>query len=116
MKTQDNIKTLIIRLRILISEIQEFHRGSFLGVRAMDPEVLHLWLEYNNLLSEFDTVYPTLFSKHKEMPYPDPYLATDDSFYKEGTMIYKPEQFAPLRRAAIEMMELIMDADDRMTA
>jgi hypothetical protein len=116
LKTNDNIKKLTTRLRILNTEIQEYYRGSFFGVRAMDPEVLHLWLEYNNLVSEFDTIYPTLFSKQKELPYPDPYLATEESFYQEGTMIYKPEHFAPIRRAAAEMMEIIMNASDRMIA
>lgn len=114
--TQNDIKKLTTRLRILNNEILEYYRGSFFGVRAMDPDVLHLWLEYNNLLSEFDTVYPSLFRDAKEQPYPDPYLASEDSFYKEGTMIYMPEHFSPLKRAAIEMMEIISNASDRLTA
>jgi len=114
--TQNNIKKLTIRLRILSSEVQEYYRGSYFGVRAMDKDVLHLWLEYNHLLSEFDTIYPHLFSQQKELPYPDPYLATGESFYQEGTMIYKPEHFAELRLSVSKMMEIISNASDRLIA
>lgn len=116
MNRQSNIKKLTTRLRILSNEILEYYRGSFFGVRAMDPEVLHLWLEYNNLLSEFHTIYPSLFSDAKELPYPDPYLATDDSFYKEGTMIYMPEHFSPIKLAVANMMTIISTASDRLSA
>ena len=36
----------------------------------------------------------------------DPYLADEESFYKEGTMIYKPEHFAPLRLAVEKLMKI----------
>lgn len=82
----------------------------------MDPEVLHLWLEYNNLLSEFHTIYPSLLSEFKELPYPDPELASDDSFYKEGTMIYKPEHFTQMRLELNKVISIISNAPDRMIA
>jgi hypothetical protein len=50
MSDNNNIKTLTIRLKVLLNEVVDYHRGSFFGVRAMDPEVLQLWLDYNNIL------------------------------------------------------------------
>jgi len=109
-------KKLNIRLRVLYGDVLDYCRGSFFGVRAMDDEVLKLWFEYNNLLSEYDTVYPDLFNDFFDMPYPDPYLAKEDSFYKEGTMIYKPEHFVPLRNEIGRMIEKLKGLKDKKTA
>jgi len=107
LETDPNIKKLTIRLRILYNDVLDYNQGSFFGVQAMDTEVLHLWVEYSSLLSEFDTAFPLIFKNFKDLPYPDPYIAGTDSFYKEGTMIYKPEHFASLRLAIEKMLETV---------
>lgn len=94
-----NPKKLSIRLRLLSNDISDYFRGACFGVPAMDPDVLRLWTEYNKLLSELQLYYPDLFLDFHEISYPAPYLADEESFYKEGTMIFKPEHFAPLRLA-----------------
>lgn len=110
------IKTLNIRLRMLLNDVIDYNRGSFFGVRAMDPEVLHLWLEYNNLLSELDTVFPEMFRDFYDLSYPDPYVASEDSFYKEGTMIYKPEHFSPLRMKVAKMIDILNNSISAQSA
>lgn len=100
-----NPKKVSLRLRLLSNDISEYFRGSYFGVPAMDPEVLRLWTEYNSILEELQSYEPALFRDFVEIPYPAPYLADDESFYKEGTMIYKPEHFAPLRVAADKLMK-----------
>ncbi|MCF8367804.1 MAG: hypothetical protein K9G76_02090 [Bacteroidales bacterium] len=100
-----NIKKLSIRLKVLLNEVVDFNRGSYFGVRAMDAEVLHLWEEYNNIWELVVTECPSLKEEFPELSYPDPYIANGDSFYKEGTMIYKPEHFAPLRLSIQQMLK-----------
>ena len=73
----------------------------------MEPEVLHLWFEFNSILPELDTTYPSMFKNFHDLPYPVPHIANADSFYKEGTMIYKPEHFAPLRLAIEKILEMV---------
>ncbi|MBN2172956.1 MAG: hypothetical protein JW731_02410 [Bacteroidales bacterium] len=97
MEENVNIKKLAILLRVLLNDVQDFHRGSFFGVRSMDPEVLKLWEDYNfirSLLVDDDHISEEDFP---ELPYPQPLFADAKSLYKEGTMIYRPEHFAPLR-------------------
>ena len=99
-----NPKKLSVRLRLLSHDISDYFRGSYFGVPAMDPDVLRLWTEYYAVLSELQSLYPNVFSEYPEIPYPAPYLADEESFYKEGTMIYKPEHFAPLRLAIEKLL------------
>lgn len=101
-------KKLSIRLRLLSHDISDYFRGSYFGVQAMDPEVLRLWTEYNSILSELRELDPHLFSDVEEVAYPAPYLADENSFYKEGTMIFKPEHFEPLRHATEDLLALCL--------
>lgn len=102
-----NIKKLTIRLKVLFNDVVDFNRGSYFGVRAMDPDVLHLWEEFNNIWELVIADCPSLKKDIPEMSYPDPYIANGDSFYHEGTMIYKPEHFAPLRLSIEKMLKTI---------
>jgi hypothetical protein len=61
-------------------------------------------------------LFPELFGGFTDLPYPDPYLAAEDSFYKEGTMIYKPEHFSPLRNQIVKILELLATEAARKTA
>jgi hypothetical protein len=101
-----NLKKTSVRLRLLSSDISDYFRGSYFGVPAMDTDVLRLWTEYNAILGELKEYDPQVFSDYEEIPYPAPYLADADCFYKEGTMIYKPEHFAPLRTAVEALLKV----------
>ena len=90
-----------------MNDISDYFRGSFFGVPSMDPEVLRLWAEYNSILSALQSACPELVEGCSTISYPAPYLADEESFYKEGTMIYKPEHFAPLRLAAENLIHSI---------
>lgn len=100
-----NPKKVSLRLRLLLNDISEYFRGSYFGVPAMDLDVLRLWTEYNAIVYELQEYDPALFDDCKEMPYPAPYLADEESFYKEGTMIYKPEHFSSLRIATESLLK-----------
>ncbi len=113
---KSNYKKLRIRLQLLYNDILEYSRGSFFGVKAMDPDVLNLWFEYNNLLSEFDSIFSGLFNDFHDISYPDPYLATEDSFYREGTMIYKPEHFSQLRNEVAKMIDKLNELNEKKSA
>lgn len=102
-----NLKKLSIRLRILNNEISDYFKGSYFGVPALDPEVLRLWTDYNSLMEELKSFDSDLFSEFHEIKYPAPYLADEESFYKEGTMIFKPEHFAPLRMASEKILSTL---------
>jgi hypothetical protein len=101
-----NPKKLALRLRLLLGEVSDYFRGAYFGVPAMDPDVLKLWSEYNQIVKELQDFDPELFSDLAETPYPAPALAGNDSFYKEGTMVYTPEHFAPLRIAIEQLLKL----------
>ena len=100
-------KKLYIDLRILLNEVIDFNKGAFFGIRALDPEVLNLWDQYNTIRNELINSYPLFFREFPVLQYPEPYLATSDSFYYEGTLIYKPEHFAPLRMTLEKMLDTI---------
>ena len=100
-----NPKKISLRLRLLSNDISEYFRGSYFGVPAMDPDVLRLWTEYNSILSELQAFDPVLFNGYDEILYPAPYLADEDSFYKEGTMIYKTEHFSSIRIATESLLK-----------
>ena len=103
-----NPKKLSIRLRLLSNDISDYFRGACFGVPAMDTDVLRLWTEYNSLLADLKSFEPNLFSEFSEISYPAPYIADEESFYKEGTMIFKPEHFAPLRLATEQLYQTIV--------
>ena len=98
-------KKASIKLRILGNEVSDYFRGSYFGVPAMDQDVLRLWKDFNDLLLELQLEDPDRYSDFQEVPYPAPYLADEESFYREGTMIYKPEHFAPLRLAIENLLK-----------
>ncbi|MEZ5083684.1 MAG: hypothetical protein R2750_09565 [Bacteroidales bacterium] len=100
-----NIKKLTIRLRILLNDVIDYNWGSYFGVRSMDPDVLHLWEEYNNIWAEVISEYPQLKIELPELSYPEPYLADGQGFFSEGTMIYKPEHFSSLRLEVEKMLK-----------
>jgi len=106
LKEKLNIKKTTIRLRLLLNDIIDFNRGSFFGVRAMDPEVIKLWEDYNLFRSRLVEEGYLIESDFTKLSFPEPYVADQDSFYKEGTMVYKPEHFAPLRLS----VEKVLDA------
>ena len=101
-----NPKKITLRLRLLLGEVSEYFRGAYFGVPAMDPDVLKLWSEYNQIVQELHTYDPELFSELMEIPYPAPALAGSESFHREGTMVYTPEHFAPLRLATEQLLKL----------
>jgi hypothetical protein len=103
-----NPKKISISLRLLANDINDYFRGSGFGVPAMDPDVLRLWTDYNNFLDELRNYDDSLTDGLHEIPYPAPYLAEEDSFYKEGTMIYKPEHFVPLKQAVQKLLDAIV--------
>jgi len=107
-----NIKELTVQLRVLLNDVIDYNWGSFFGVRAMDPDVLRLWKEYNQIRSEFilnKKISPLDFP---EMAYPNPDIADSECFFKGGTMIYKPEHFATLR-LTIEKMLTALSSNER---
>jgi len=99
-----NLKKTTLKLRLLSNDINDYFRGSYFGVPALDPDVLRLWKEYNEMLAELKEFDSEVFADFFEIPFPAPILADDESFYKEGTLIYKPEHFAPLRLSAERLL------------
>ncbi|MCB0805477.1 MAG: hypothetical protein KDC05_06725 [Bacteroidales bacterium] len=109
-------KKLFIRLRILLNDVIDFNKGAFFGIRALDPEVIRLWEEYNEIRNLLAQSYPLMFREFPQLECPDPYLATSNSFYYEGTMIYKPEHFATLRLELEKMLETLAMVGKRESA
>jgi hypothetical protein len=103
-----NLKKASITLRIQNNEVSDYYKGSLFGVPALDPDVLRLWTEYNALLEKLKEFDEELFTEFYEIKYPAPYVADEDSFYKEGTMIYKPEHFVPLKQAVENLLDAIV--------
>ena len=100
-------KKLFIRLRILLNDVIDFNKGAFFGIRAVDPDVIKLWEEYNEIREMLVQYYPLMFREFPTLQCPEPYLATANSFYYEGTMIYKPEHFATLRLQLEKMLDTL---------
>lgn len=101
-----NPKKLTLRLRLLLGDVSDYFSGSYFGVPAMDPDVLRLWSEYNKIVQELHDFDPEHFSDLSEIPYPAPALAGSESVHTEGTMVYTPEHFGPLRLAAEQLLKL----------
>jgi len=100
-------RKIYIRLRLLLNDVIDYNKGAFFGIRALDPEVLNLWEGYNLIRKELANAYPLMFREFPELTAPEPYLATSESFYYEGTLIYKPEHFATLRLEIEKMLEAL---------
>ena len=116
MAIHPKIKHLTISLRVLLNDVIDFNHGSIFGIQAMHPDILQLWEDYNSIrlsiLSE-NLVSPLRFP---ELYYPEPDIANGDSFYKEGTMIYKPEHFIQLRHSIEDMLAAIRLSDQKESA
>lgn len=91
------LKRLIINTKLLLNDIIDINKASFLEVRADNEEVTNLWREYNRLRSILIQSHPVLFNTLPEQSIPEPKMVTEDSFHDIGTLIFKPEHFAPLR-------------------
>lgn len=107
---------MTVQLKVLLNDVIDYNWGSFFGVRAMDPDVLRLWKEYNDVRSELimdKKISPLDFP---ELTYPNPDIAESDSFFKEGTMIYKPEHFSTLRLSIEKIIDMINAPGRRETA
>lgn len=105
MEANPIIKKKSIQLRVLLNDVIDYNWGSFFGVQSMDPDVLRLWLEYNKIRSVLIEYGQISESHFPELEYPEPYLADTDSFFSEGTMIYKPEHFTPLRMTIEDLLK-----------
>jgi len=107
---------MTVQLKVLLNDVIDYNWGSFFGVRAMDPDVLRLWKEYNELRSELITNKKLSPLDFPELTYPNPDIAESDSFFKEGTMIYKPEHFSSLRLSIEKVIEMISSSERKETA
>ena len=91
------LKRLIINTKLLLNDIVDINKASFLEIRADTEEVTNLWREYDRLRSILIQSHPVLFNTLPEQSIPEPYMVTEESFHDIGTLIFKPEHFAPLR-------------------
>jgi len=91
------VKRLIINTKLLLNDIIDINKASFLEIRADNEEVTNLWREYNRLRSILIQSHPVLFNTLPEHSIPEAYLVKEDSFHDIGTLVFKPEHFAELR-------------------
>ena len=107
MKIQAQTKKLNLQLRVLLNEVIDYNWGSYFGVQAMDPNVLRLWTEYNEIRNKLVSTKEFSSDEFPELSYPQPNVASDDSFFKEGTMIYQTEHFSALRQSIEKVLEAL---------
>ena len=98
---------MIINTKLLLNDIIDINKAAFLEVRADNEEVTGLWREYNRLRSMLIQSHPVLFNTLPEQSIPEPYMVTDDSFHDIGTLIFKPEHFAPLRLEVEKILQTL---------
>ena len=91
------LKRLIVKTKLLLDDIVDINKASFLEIRADSEEVTSLWNEYRRLRSILIQSHPLLFSTLPEHTIPEPYLVTWDSYHQIGTLVFKPEHFDQLR-------------------
>jgi hypothetical protein len=103
-----DIKEMIVRIRLLANDILDYSMGSYFGIQADNRDVRKLWQEYDDLRNQFKGDFSDLKDDFKEVPIPEPYIADNDSFYMEGTRIFKPEHFTSIRIAVEKMLQSVM--------
>lgn len=91
------LKRLIIHTKLLLNDIIDINKASFLEIRADSEDVTNLWREYDRLRSILIQSHPVLFNTLPEQSIPEPYMVTEESFHNVGTLVFKPEHFASLR-------------------
>lgn len=91
------LKRLIVHTRLLLNDIIDINKAAFLEIRADNEEVTNLWREYSRLRNILIQSHPVLFNTLPEQSVPEPYMVMGDSYHDIGTLIFKPEHFAPLR-------------------
>lgn len=101
------LKRLIINTKLLLNDIIDINKAAFLEVRADNEEVTSLWREYNRLRSILIQSHPLLFNTLPEQSIPEPYMVTDDSFHDIGSLVFKPEHFAPLRLEVEKILQTL---------
>ena len=107
MKTQTQTKKLKLQLQILLNEVIDYNWGSYFGVQSMDPNVLRLWTEYNEIRNKLVSNKEFSSIEFPELSYPQPNIADSDSFFKEGTMLYQTEHFSALRLSIEKVLEAL---------
>jgi len=96
-----------IRLQLLYDQVKKYQKMAFFGVRADDPEVVDLWLEYNRLRGVLLTLNPELFADLKETNAPEPDEASSFSHHNVGEPVFKPIHFNALERQVEKALEYI---------
>jgi hypothetical protein len=102
----------IIKLRLLYKRLKEYKQAAFFGVRADSPEVINLWIEYNELRLEFTKLNSEIFGDLKEVNPPRPKEASSFSHHDVGTLVYSPTHFEALENElekAVEYSTLIQN-------
>jgi hypothetical protein len=100
-----DLKEMIVRIRLLGNDVLDFSMGSYFGIQADNKDVKKLWQEYDDLRNQINGNFSGLSNELLEVPLPDPYIADSDSFYTEGTPIFKPEHFTNIRLAVEKMLQ-----------
>lgn len=100
-----DLKEIIMRIRLLASDVLDFSMGSYFGIQADNKDVRKLWKEYDDLRKQISYNFSELKTELIEVSIPDPYIADSDSFYMEGTPIFKPEHFTSIRLAVEKMLQ-----------
>jgi hypothetical protein len=91
------LKRLIINTKLLLNDIIDINKASFMEIRADNEEVTNLWREYGRLRNILIQSHPVLFNTLPEQTVPEPNMVMEDSHHDIGTLVFKPEHFAPLR-------------------
>jgi hypothetical protein len=100
-----DLKEMILRIRLLANDILDFSMGSYFGIKADNRDVRNLWKEYEELRDQINGNFSDIQDELPEISIPDPYIADKDSFYLEGTPIFKPEHFTIIRLAVEKMLQ-----------
>jgi hypothetical protein len=104
---QDKTK---IRLQLLYDQVKRYQKMAIFGVRADDPEVINLWVEYNEIRGILSQLNPELFADLKVTSPPEPDEASSFGRHDVGELVFKPMHFIALERQvekAIEYMTLL---------
>jgi hypothetical protein len=104
-----DLKEMIVRIRLLANDILDFSMGSYFGIQADNKDVRKLWQDYDELRNQISCNFSELTNELMEVSIPDPYIADTDSFYMEGTPIFKPEHFTSIRLAVEKMLQSAMN-------
>ena len=101
------LKRLIINTKLLLNDIIDLNKAAFFEIRADNEEVTNLWREYGRLRNILIQSHPVLFNTLPEQFVPEPYMVTEERFHDIGTLVFKPEHFAPLRLEVEKVLDVL---------